>query len=210
MVRSTWPEPATGRGRAGLGEVGRFAVTGGLAYLVDVFVFNLALLLVGTDYLSAKVVSSSAAITVAYLGSRFYTWPARRPSGAHPVVAFVAVSALAAAVQVGCLWVSHDIVGWTSPVADNVSANVVGMALATVARFFGFRRLVFGGLTAQGDGVQDGALLVDGTHDQLVVIGDQLEEVTSRGALRGERLAAGRAQVGGSAGNHVDHPLLRG
>ena len=123
--------------------MGRFAVTGATAYLVDVLVFNLALLVVGTDHLSAKVISSVAAITVAYLGSRYYTWPDQPPQGRHPVVAFVALSVAAAGVQIACLWASHDLLGWTSPIADNVSANVVGMGLATVFRFWGFRTFVF-------------------------------------------------------------------
>ncbi|WP_158600548.1 GtrA family protein [Tessaracoccus antarcticus] len=129
--------------RPGLGEVGRFAVTGGAAYLVDVALFNL--LSASTGHLAAKVISGIAAIAVAYLGSRHYTWPGHRPTGRHPVVVFVAVSVAAAGVQLGCLWLSHDVMGWTGALADNVSANVMGMGLATLLRFWGFRRLVFPG-----------------------------------------------------------------
>ncbi|MEO7589321.1 MAG: GtrA family protein [Arachnia sp.] len=124
-------------------EVGRFAVTGGAAYLVDVLVFNL--LSAPTGHLAAKVISSVAAIVVAYLGSRHYTWPGQAPSARNPLLVFVAVSVAAAGVQLGCLWLSHDVMGFTGALADNVSANVVGMGLATALRFWGFRRLVFRG-----------------------------------------------------------------
>lgn len=140
MARSTWPKPRSG---ITAGEVGRFAVTGGAAYLVDVLVFNVCLLVIGTDHLSAKAVSSVAAITVAYLGSRYYTWPGQRSRGLNPILAFAALSVAAAGVQLACLWISHDLIGWTSPLADNISANILGMGLATLLRFWGFRTFIF-------------------------------------------------------------------
>ncbi|WP_369052007.1 GtrA family protein [Kineococcus terrestris] len=125
-------------------EVFRFLVTGGLAYLVDVAVFNLLLLVLDVPSVWSKVVSSAVAILVAFLGSRYYTWRDRRT--ANPVreyAMFLFLSVVAAFIQVGCLWVSHHLMGFTSPLADNISSNVVGMALATVFRFFTFRSLVF-------------------------------------------------------------------
>jgi len=52
-------------------------------------------------------------------------------------------SVLAAGLQVGCLVVSRELLGLRSAWADNVSANVVGMALATAFRFWTFRTFVF-------------------------------------------------------------------
>lgn len=126
------------------GELARFAVTGLVAYAVDVGVFNLCLLALGAGPVAAKVVSSIFAITVAFLGSRFYTWR-HRPRGhaGREYALFVAFSVLAALIQVGCLLVSNDVLGLDGPVADNVSGNVVGMALATAFRFWSFRRYVF-------------------------------------------------------------------
>jgi hypothetical protein len=42
-----------------------------------------------------------------------------------------------------CLWVSHYALGFTGAVADNVSANGVGLALATGFRFWAYRTHVF-------------------------------------------------------------------
>lgn len=125
-------------------EIGRFAVTGLAAYATDVAVFNL--LLLGTDLPSTwcKVVSSLAAIAVAFAGSRWYTWRERRT--AHPgreYALFLLASAIAAGLQVACLLVSRDLLGLRSSLADNVSANVVGMAIATLFRFWAFRTFVF-------------------------------------------------------------------
>ena len=125
------------------GEVFRFLVTGGLAYLTDVLVFNV-LLFSGVHHLTSRVISSVIAIGIAFVGSRYYTWAHRRSE--HPgreYAMFFFLSAVAAGIQVGCLWLSHDLMGLTSPLADNLSSNVVGMALAMVFRFLTFRSLVF-------------------------------------------------------------------
>jgi hypothetical protein len=41
------------------------------------------------------------------------------------------------------LVLSHDVLGLTSRLADNISANVVGLALGTAFRFLTYRRFVF-------------------------------------------------------------------
>ncbi|SDD77829.1 Putative flippase GtrA (transmembrane translocase of bactoprenol-linked glucose) [Sanguibacter gelidistatuariae] len=122
----------------------RFAITGLAAYAADVVVFNVSLLVLRIDPLAAKALSSVVGITVAYVGSRYYTWPAGPRTGTRrAVVTFVAISIAAAAVQVLCLWATHHLLGLTSPLADNLSANVLGMGAATVLRYWAFRRFVF-------------------------------------------------------------------
>lgn len=46
-------------------------------------------------------------------------------------------------IPVGCMWVSRNWLGLTSPLADNVAGNVVGLLLSQVARFYLFRTFVF-------------------------------------------------------------------
>ena len=124
-------------------EVLRFLVTGGIAYLADLVIFNV-LLFSGTGSVWSKVVSSVVAIAVAFVGSRYYTWRDRRSE--HPgreYAMFVLLSVVAAGLQLLCLTITHYGFGWTSPLADNLSGNVVGMAIAMVFRFLTFRSLVF-------------------------------------------------------------------
>lgn len=133
-------EVATGRSR----EVLSFGAVGLAAYLVDVLVFNLLLLRTGTGSTTAKVVSSLVAIAVAFVGSRYVTWRHRRSDRMiREYLLFLGVSLLAAGVQLLCLLIARTVFDLRSPLADNVSANLVGMVLATVVRFFGFRLLVF-------------------------------------------------------------------
>ncbi|PRY12574.1 GtrA family protein [Kineococcus rhizosphaerae] len=125
------------------GEVVRFLVSGGIAYLADLLVFNV-LLFAGVGSVWSKVVSSVVAIFIAFLGSRYYTWRDRRSE--HPgreYAMFFLFSAIAAGLQLLCLAITHYGFGWTSVLADNVSGNVVGMAIAMVFRFYTFRTFVF-------------------------------------------------------------------
>lgn len=127
-----------------VGEALRFAVTGLAAYGTDVAVFNALLLGAGTSSIWAKVVSSVMAIAVAFVGSRWFTWRDRpRTHLGREYALFLLFSVLAALLQVACLWISHHGLGFTSALADNVSGNVIGMALATVLRFYTFRTYVF-------------------------------------------------------------------
>jgi hypothetical protein len=44
---------------------------------------------------------------------------------------------------VACLSFSHDLLGFTSPLADNISGNFFGIGLGTLFRFWAYRRFVF-------------------------------------------------------------------
>ena len=49
------------------------------------------------------------------------------------------------AIAVGCLYVSHYVLGFTSLLADNVATNGVGLVLGTAFRFTFYRLWVFRG-----------------------------------------------------------------
>ena len=132
------------QGTGTTGEVVRFAVIGLAAYLTDVAVFNVLLLGANLPSVTSKVLSSAAAIAVAFIGSRHYTWRARRSNAPwREYGLFVLFSVLAAGIQLACLLISHEALKLQSPLADNVSANVIGMGLATLFRFWTFRTYVF-------------------------------------------------------------------
>ena len=65
---------------------------------------------------------------------------------------FMLFNLLGFAVSVGCLVLSHDVLGLTSRFDDNISANVVGLLLATMVRFVGYRRFVFTSVDREQDG----------------------------------------------------------
>ena len=138
--------------RALVTQFSRFGVVGLVGLAIDVGVFNLLRLTVlSPDDLHegpviAKVISTSLAIVANWLGNRYWTFGReRRPHWVREAVEFGLVSIGGMLIALGCLWVSHYALGFTSVVADNVSTNVVGLALGTAFRFTFYRVWVFGG-----------------------------------------------------------------
>lgn len=136
--------------RALFGQLTRFGVVGLIGFVVDVGVFNLlrATVLANETLhegpILAKVISTSLAIAANYLGNRYWTFGAtKRNEVVREGVEFVLVSLGGMAITLGCLWVSHYALGYTSQLADNISGNVIGLGLGTLFRFAFYRYWVF-------------------------------------------------------------------
>lgn len=149
--------------RERLVELVRFGFVGGLAFVVDVGLFNLLRFGPGDvlDHkpLTAKVISVAVATVVAWLGNRYWAFAARRTaSRAREFLAFAIANVVGMAIAVGCLAVSHYVLGLRSALADNIAANVVGLALGTVFRYLAYRFFVFTGATGRPADARDDAL----------------------------------------------------
>jgi putative flippase GtrA len=132
-------------------EMLKFGVVGAVAFVIDAGGFNL--LVYGGGHgplhhrpLTAKIVSASVAILVAWLGNRYWTFRhRRRPQAHHELMLFVFVNGVGMLIAVVCLGFSRYVLGFESPVADNLSGTIVGTALGTLFRFWAYRKLVFPG-----------------------------------------------------------------
>ena len=126
-------------------ELAKFGVVGAIAFVVDIGVFNLLRHGPMEDKpLTAKVISTVLATTVAFAGNRQWTFKHRERTNLRREYAlFFGLNGVALAIALGCLGLSHYVLGFTSPLADNISANVIGMALGTMFRFWSYRRFVF-------------------------------------------------------------------
>jgi len=136
--------------RARIAELARFGSVGAAAYVVDLGLFNLLRFgpgdLLGHKPLTAKVISVAVSTMVAWLGNRYWTFTDRRSSSrGREITGFVVVNIGGMVIAVGCLAFSHYVLGLTSALADNVSANVIGLILGTAFRYICYRRLVFTG-----------------------------------------------------------------
>jgi putative flippase GtrA len=151
--------------------VAKFGAVGALAYVVDMYVYNL--LRTGVWPLSeaplahkpllSKVISVAVATVVAWLGNRYWTFRHRRRATMRSeFVLFVVMNVGGLLIALGCLWFSHYVLGLTSPLADNISGNVVGLVLGTLFRFWAYRQFVFTHLREPADGEPVGAPVTEG------------------------------------------------
>jgi putative flippase GtrA len=131
-------------------EMVKFGAVGAAAFVVDIAVFNLVRFGLGDGGplehkpLTAKVVSTVCATLVAWLGNRLWTFRRRRRTAVHHELAlFLLFNAIGMGIAVACLGVSHYVLDLRSPLADNISANGIGLVLGTAFRFWTYRTYVF-------------------------------------------------------------------
>ena len=144
------PQPGGLRAKFGglVRELSKFGVVGGTAFAVDLIIFNV-LLQMGSESLLAKTCSTVVATTLAFLGNRFWTWRHRdHRHMARQYTIFFALNAVGLGIGLSCLAISHYGLGsiwpwFTTPLADNISGQLVGTALGTLFRFWSYRRFVF-------------------------------------------------------------------
>jgi putative flippase GtrA len=128
--------------------VSKFGTVGSIAFGVDLIIFNV-LLQVGSETLLAKTISTAIATTLAFLGNRFWTWRHRdHHHMGRQYTTFFLLNAVGLGIGLACLAISHYGLGqiWPalqSPLADNISGQLVGTALGTLFRFWSYRRFVF-------------------------------------------------------------------
>ncbi|HET6673145.1 MAG TPA: GtrA family protein [Agromyces sp.] len=135
----------------------KFGIVGLIGLIIDVALFNaLRLGVFGGDHwaqsaIGAKTISTSVAIVFNWLGNRYWTFRRhRRRNYMREFAEYAIVSLGGMAIALICLWVSHHLMGYTSLLADNISTNVVGLALGTAFRFLLYRYWVFGHHRADG------------------------------------------------------------
>lgn len=139
--------PSSRLARFATPEVLAFLGVGGVGYVVDVAAFNLLRSWheVGPHHpVLARVLAVVVAMVVTYLGNHFLTWRGRsRASRRREVSLFIFFNLIGLGFCVVALVVSHDLLGLSSRLADNISANVIGVGLGTLFRFWSYRSFVF-------------------------------------------------------------------
>lgn len=132
--------------RALVHEIAKFGIVGGLAFIIDVGLFNVLLYggVLPDRPITSKIVSVAVATTFAYFANRYWTFRHRaRTNMGREYLLFFLLNGAAMVISVACLWISHYLLGFDSALADNISANVIGVGLGTLFRFWSYRRWVF-------------------------------------------------------------------
>jgi putative flippase GtrA len=133
-----------------IAQFARFGVVGLVGLVIDFGVFNLLRVTVFAPEnlhegpVLAKVISTGLAILANWIGNRFWTFREHRGRQLWREFAeFLVVSLGGMSIGLLCLWVSHYLLGFTSILADNISGNVIGLALGTAFRFTFYKLWVF-------------------------------------------------------------------
>ncbi|NNU28121.1 GtrA family protein [Isoptericola sp. JC619] len=131
-------------------ELLRFGTVGGLAFVVDLALFNLMLHgpvdVLADKPVTVRVIAAAVATLVSWIGNRYWTFAARRTRRrVRELVEYAAVNVGGVAISAGCLAFSRYVLGLDSALADNVAANGVGLVLSMIFRYVMYRTVVFRG-----------------------------------------------------------------
>lgn len=128
-------------------QVVSFGMVGGMAFIIDIGVYNILRSTILDDKpIGAKVISVAVATLASWLGNRALTFRATRDSSViREGVLFALMNVIGLGIAAACLYVSHYVLGFTSQLADNIAGNGIGLVLGMAFRFFAYRYLVFRG-----------------------------------------------------------------
>lgn len=128
----------------------KFMIVGTAGFALDLTLFNLLVFngdgsgSLHDDPLTAKTIAVIAATALTFTGNRFWTFRHRARTGvAREYSLFFLFNAVGLGISLACLGISRyvlDLSGW---LADNIAANVVGLGLGTLFRFWSYRTWVF-------------------------------------------------------------------
>ena len=135
------------------GEAAKFSAVNVVATVVAVVLFNALVhglpALYGPGPLNGYPVltyflANCVGMVISFYGSRRYAFKHRQPVGpGGGALHYAIVNISSFVIPMACLWITRNLFDWDSVIADNLSANVVGATLATLFRFWAFRRFVF-------------------------------------------------------------------
>ncbi|MFH8991037.1 GtrA family protein [Streptomyces sp. NPDC017940] len=145
-------------------EVAKFGAVGAVGTLVNFAVFNLVRHVTDLPVVRASVIATAVAICCNYLGFRYFTYRDRDKSGrTRELTLFLLFSAVGLVIENGVLYVATYGFGWDSSLQSNVF-KFLGMAIATLFRFWSYRTWVFRALPAR-EAVAHAESFLDGGGD---------------------------------------------
>ena len=145
-------------------EFVQFGLVGAMAFVIDFGLFNLFQhgpigFLAGHPN-TANVLSATIATIFSWVANRLWTYRGRtQENAAREALLFAFANIGGVLITQFCLLFTHHILGLKGPLADNISAYVVGFGLSTAFRFLFYHFIVFTGSTEEpaADGVVLGA-----------------------------------------------------
>lgn len=133
-------------------EAAKFGVVGALAFVVDNGGYNLLVFglpggagggAMRDAPVQASVVATGAAALFSWAGNRYWTYRHQhREQVSRELALFLVANGVGLAITAGTVFASRNLLGLDSALSDN-TARILGWALATLFRFYAYRRYVF-------------------------------------------------------------------
>lgn len=126
-----------------LKELSAFGVVGAINFAVDTGIFNALHFGAGIGVLTSKVISTAVSTTLSYFMNRHWSFSHRARTGLRREYAlFFLLNAVALLIALAVLGIVHYGFGLHGTVPINI-ANVIGIGLGTIFRFWSYKRWVF-------------------------------------------------------------------
>ncbi len=137
-------------GRMLIKELGAFGVVGALCFLIDLGLFWFLYAQAGLSAVTAKLVSTLVAMTLAYLGHRYWSFSHRARTGVRrEYLLFAVVNGVTLLQGLGIVWFVRYPLDQQSALVLQ-AANLASIVLGTVVRYLAYRRWVFPAREAAG------------------------------------------------------------
>ncbi|MGB8651241.1 MAG: GtrA family protein [Mycobacteriales bacterium] len=126
-------------------ELAKFVVVGGFCFVLDTVLAYVFRFGIGLGPTTSKTLSTVIATAVSYVGNRLWSFAHRVDDGrghGQDITRYAVINVVGLVITLVPVDVAHYLLDETSPVAFTVS-GIVGTAIATVFRFWAYRRYVF-------------------------------------------------------------------
>ena len=130
--------------RALIHEIAKFGVIGAIAYVFTVAASNGLHLGLKIGPLSSLGAAMVVAATLSYFANRHWTWRHKERTGLQrELPLFLGLSIVGFVITEVPVAFSEYVLHLHSPLAYNISGNLIGTGLGTIWRFWSFKRWVF-------------------------------------------------------------------
>ncbi|HUR14190.1 MAG TPA: GtrA family protein [Mycobacteriales bacterium] len=138
-------QPLVARVRPVVSELGKFLVVGGFCFALDTLLAYVFRFHAGLGPTTAKTLSTVLATGVSYAGNRLWSFSHRVDGDSthkQDLSLYAAINMVGLVITLVPVDVAHYLLDATSPLAFTIS-GILGTAVATVFRFWAYRRWVF-------------------------------------------------------------------
>lgn len=137
--------PLVDRVRPLASELAKFLVVGGFCFVLDLLLAYLFRFHVGLGPTTSKALATVIATAVSYAGNRLWSFSHRVDAASgqgQDISAYAVINLIGLIITLVPVDIAHYLLSATSPLAFTVS-GILGTAVATVFRFWAYRRYVF-------------------------------------------------------------------